>query len=83
MGDRMPESDGMLDGADVLGFARQRHDAIGFGLKMQAEAVRRAILGLDQASFQAMKHRLGPDIDDALSCCHDHACHENAAPQQI
>src|SRR6266849_6088120 len=65
-GESVPESGCVLDGADVLGFARQRHDAVGFWLKMQAKPVRRAILRLDEASFQTMKYRLGPDIDDAL-----------------
>jgi len=73
----------MLDRADVIGFARERHDAVGFRLKMQAEPVRRAILRLDQASFQTMKHDLWADIDDALGCCHKEACPKNAAPQQI
>ena len=61
-----PASPRALDRLDVVGFAGERADAIGFWLKMQAQLVGSAIFRLYEAPLETVKRPLGPDVDNAL-----------------
>jgi hypothetical protein len=65
----------------VVCFARERQDAVGFRLKVQAELAGGAILRLDEASFETVERRFWSDIDNTLGCHQNLPL--NAATQQI